>query len=133
MSVDRTTFLAEFPEFTNIAPTAIDRRLAQSTLALNSDKLGMWYDELCFLWSAHYLYLRFDVGTGLDTNGLNDQENQGVTTSQSASTNGLSSSTSVTSLVSGENVINADFARTQYGLEFLSLLRQALPPAMLCS
>ena len=133
MSVDSATFLAEFPEFANVALTAVDRRLTQSTIALNSGKLGMWYEDLCFLWSAHYLYLRFDIGSGLDANGMNDQENQGVTNSQSASTSGLSSSSSVTALVSGENVINADFARTQYGLEFLSLLRQALPPAMLCS
>lgn len=133
MSVDSTTFLAEFPEFANVATSAVNRRLAQSTVALNSGRLGMWYEDLCFLWSAHYLYLRFDIGSGLDVNGMNDQENQGVTTSQSASTSGLSSSTSVTSLVSGENVISADFARTQYGLEFLSLLRQALPPAVICS
>jgi len=133
MTVDRITFLAEFPEFANVAPTAVDRRLAQSAIALNPGRLGMWYDDLCFLWSAHYLYLRFDIGSGLDTNGLNEQENQGVTTSQSASTNGLASSTSVSALVSSDNAINADFSRTQYGLEFLSLLRQALPPAMLCS
>ena len=133
MSVDSTTFLIEFPEFAAVALSAIDRRIAQAAQTLQPGRLGMWYEDLCFLWAAHYLYLRFDVGTGIDSVGMNDQENQGVTTSQSASTNGLSSSTSISSLVSSDNAINADFSRTQYGLEYLSVLRQILAPAMLCS
>ena len=132
MAIDRTTFLAEFPEFSVVPGSAVDRRLAQATATLKPSRLGVWYEDLCFLWSAHYLFTRFDISAGLDANSLNEMENQGVTTAQAASTTGLSSSTSVSQLVQSENPVLADFSLTKYGMMYMSLLRQVVAPMVIC-
>ena len=131
--IDSSTFLAEYPEFSGVSAPAVARRITQALATIDQGRMGIYYEDAVYLWSAHYLYLRFDISTGIDSEGLLDQENQGVTTSQSASTGGLSSSTSVSGLVSSLNPVEADFGRTNYGLQYMSLLRQTLPPMWLCS
>lgn len=133
MAITAETFLAEYPEFSGVAPAAVARRITQALATLNRGRLGVYYEDAVYLWSAHYLFLRFDIGTGLDDNGLRDQENDGVTTSQSANTTGLSSTSSVSGLVSSDNPVEADFSRTKYGLAYMSLLRQITAPMALCS
>jgi hypothetical protein len=130
--VDSTTFLAQFPEFQAINVDAVQLQLDLASSLLSQGRLGVWWERLCFLRAAHYLSLRFDVSNQIDSEGLNSQENQGVVTSQSANTGGLSISTSVSALISGDNAIHGDMARTNYGLEYLSLMRQILAPMVLC-
>lgn len=133
MAIDASTFLAEYPEFSGVAPQAVVRRITQALATLNRGKLGIYYEDAVYLWTAHYLFLRFDIGAGLDENGMQSQENEGVITSQSANTTGLSSSSSVSALTSSDNPVEADFSRTKYGMEYLSLLRQTVAPMALCS
>ena len=128
MSLDTQTFLSKYPEFSGVDPEAIQDQLDFATLSLSQGRLGAWYERLAYLWSAHYLYLRFDISALISDVGILEQENQGVTNSQSANTNGLSVTTTPTALVSGNNPLHADLARTNYGLQYLSILRQILSP-----
>ena len=133
MTISSDTFLAEYPEFSGVAGSAVERRVAQALATISESRLGVYYEDAVYLWCAHYLYLRFDVGEAMDANQIIEQENQGVTTSQGASTSGLTSSTSVSALTASDNPVEADLARTNYGLQYLSLLRQTLSPMALCS
>lgn len=51
----------------------------------------------------------------------------GITTSKSASNASLSESTELNAFVRSDNPLWADFGRTNYGLEYLSLLEETLP------
>jgi hypothetical protein len=120
-------FVTAFPEFAAIDSAAGGRLFALGVKLLNAGVLGEFYTDLLFLWVAHYLALRFNVGGTADDLGMNDQSQVGITNSMSASTGSLSVSNSHNAMVTGDNAFEADMSRTNYGLEFLSLLSAVVP------
>jgi hypothetical protein len=128
MPVDTATFIDSYPEFAGIDTGVVTDQINAATTFLNPGKFGTQYQRMCFLWVAHYLYIRFDLGAAIDTNGLNTQDNQGVITSQSASTGGLTASFTATAMLASDNALKADFSRTTYGLQYMSYLRQMFSP-----
>lgn len=122
------TFLEWFPEFTDIPTSAGTFRLELSNDFLKVQVWGKFWQRACALLTAHYLSLRFNITSGLLVNGLRSPSSTiGFTTNKSASTSGLSEGSVTNAMLTGDNPIEADLARTEYGLEFLNLLYTWIP------
>lgn len=122
-------FAEALPEFAAIPESAVVFQLDLAVETLCERALGKWWQYAVFLRAAHYLALRYPVAAAAGEAGLNPGlVSSGTATSVSASTGGLSQSMSQTAMVSGDSAIEADFARTGYGLQYLSLLDQIIAP-----
>ena len=75
---------------------------------------------------VHRLAVRFNIGRALNAAGMKGAE-AGVVNSQSASTSSLSVTNANNGMVTGTDPFQADYARTSYGLELLSLLELIMP------
>lgn len=121
-------FLDRYPEFKGVPESAGSYQLEFSSRLISKSAFGKFWNDAVGLFTAHYLALRFDISDQEDEEGLNDPSSTiGVATSKSASTGGLSEGSTVSGLITGTNAIEADLARTEYGLRFLSLLRAVVP------
>lgn len=121
-------FIEGFPEFADIAEGAVKRQLDLSNMTLSRPAWGKWWRHAVELFTAHYLALRFNLAAALVENGMRSPTAVGITTSQSANTTGLSESSTLNGLATSADAIEADFARTTYGLEYLSLLKMVVSP-----
>ena len=123
-----TEFIQAFPEFANLAEPTVKFRLDFSNAWLSPGVWGKLWNHACGLVTAHYLFLRYNVTEGLAESGVMSPTSAiGVATNISANTSGLSQGMTVSGLVSSDNPVDADFARTEYGLEFLNLLYTMVP------
>lgn len=121
-------FIADFPEFSEVPQGAVNRQLAMSNM-LSRPVWTKWWSQAVELFCAHYLAIRFKIGSALSANGLNDPFNAAnVTTNKSVNTGGISEGNAPSALLTGDDPINVDFARTEYGLEYLSLMRMVVAP-----
>lgn len=121
-------FITAYPEFSGVPQIVAELQLELAADSLCARQLGKWWRHAVYLWAAHYLALRFDISDALEDNGMNPgMVSGGVATSVSAGTGSLSQSVSHSAMASGDNAIDADFARTGYGLQYLSLLDQVCP------
>jgi hypothetical protein len=132
MAVTSDTFLAAYPEFGNIGnsllnvSSVITSELDFSVLLMNP-KIGIDFrDRAISLLTAHRLAIRFKIN--LTSYGMKLIDKPGIITQQAAQTGGLNITATVSALVSGDNAYKADLSRTNYGLEFLSLIAVVVPP-----
>lgn len=130
-NLDYAQFLEWFPEFEDVPQGAVQRQLDLSNMTLSPSAWGKWWEQAVGLYSAHYLAIRFKLSEALNRHGMRSPTaSVGTTTNKSANTNGISEGTAVSGLVTGDDPINADFGRTSYGLEYLSLMEIAIPPGL---
>ena len=122
MSVTVEAFRAAFPEFADVPDAAVAGALETASLLWNPGRLGKFWERIVMLSVAH----RFNIGRALNAAGMKGAE-AGVVNSQSASTSSLSVTNANNGMVTGTDPFQADYARTSYGLELLSLLELIMP------
>lgn len=122
-------FIEDFPEFKELPESAVQFQIDMSIAYLCRGAWDpRWYVFALELITAHYLAVRYNIGLGLIENGVRPPTAAiAIATSKSASTNGLSEGSTVNGLVNSGNPLLADFGRTGYGLQYLSLLEIAVP------
>jgi hypothetical protein len=122
-------FIALYPEFTSISSPAVSAILVrESTLLSETNWDKFWYHAICLM-TAHRLALRFNISSAVSAAGMRSPLSSIQTVNnRSASPDSLSESSATSSLITGENAFNADLARTEYGLEFLSLMQTVISP-----
>lgn len=127
-------FTTDYPEFaensgTGVPMTAVTRQLEMGNISLSRQAWGKFRPYAVELWAAHYLALRFTLSSSFTALGLRSlDEVAGVAQSQSASNTSLSESRTNPAMLNSQNPFYADMARTEYGMEFLSLMHLAIPP-----
>ena len=130
MPYTREDFIAEYPEFTDVPAPLVDRQFKHSALMLNSGVWGRWYTMAQGLRVAHYLALSHDISGKCSELGMRSPYDVGTANSKSASTSSLSVSTTVSAMLSSDDPIVADFARTTYGMQYLNLLHTVIPAGL---
>ena len=121
-----TKFLEEYPEFGGITQTAVTATGEREDSIVSDHSFGDLREHAVFLRTAHRLAIRFNIGTRYGLNGLRNGASSAITTSKSASNSSLSESSELNAFVRSDNPIWADFGRTSYGLEYLSLLEETM-------
>lgn len=121
------TFINVYPEFSKIDVSAIDYIGTREDCVLSDTAFGKLRRHALFLRVAHRLALRFNIGKQYQINGMKNSSSSAITTSKSASNASLSESSELNAFVRSDNPIWADFGRTAYGLEYLSLLEENMP------
>jgi hypothetical protein len=124
--MDSATFLAAYPEFDAITPAVIDAEIVKDDKILNPTAWGDMRDTALMLVVAHRLTLRFRM----DKDNVLPQNMPGAVTSLDANNGGITVSTEAISSPDSSN-IEKDFSRTNYGVEYLTLLHSVIPPGML--
>ena len=121
-------FIEDYPEFGSVPEKAINKRILLASQVLSSGALKEFYNEAVELLTAHWLCLRYNISSSMRDNGINPSlTNSGTVNSVSASSGSLSESYSHNSLMSSDDATTADWARTEYGLELLSLIDLVIP------
>lgn len=122
-------FIDAYPEFGDVPQSAIERQIDLSNLTLLESAWGKWYSHALMLFTAHYLAVRYNISAKLAELGLRSPVSSiGTVTNKSANTSGLSEGSATSQLITSANPIEADLARTEYGLEYLHLLKIVIPP-----
>lgn len=124
---DVMTFWHEYPEFNSIEQAAVTAAGNREDSIVSDTAFGDLREHAVFLRTAHRLALRFNIGKQYGVKGLRNGANSGITTSKSASNSSLSESTELNAFVRSDNPLWADFGRTLYGMEYLSMLEENLP------
>lgn len=120
-------FLCVFPEFNGLEQAAVEFTGKREDNIVSEKYFGDLRQHAVFLRTAHRLALRFNIGTIYKTKGLRNGASSAITTSKSASNSSLSESSELNAFVRSDNPIWVDFGRTEYGLEYLSLLEETMP------
>lgn len=120
-------FLNMYPEFAQIEKCAINGVGLREDMIVSDSAWGKLRQHALFLRVAHRLALRFNIGKQYQINGMRNGSSTAITTSKSASNASLSESSELNAFTRSENPIWADFGRTAYGLEYLSLLEENMP------
>lgn len=124
---DVMEFLCMYPEFEGLQQAAVNGVGQREDSIVSDHAFGDLRQHAVFLRTAHRLALRFNIGKQYGLKGLRNGATTGITTSKSASNSSLSESTELNAFVRSDNPLWADFGRTEYGLEYLSLLEETLP------
>ena len=119
MSVTVEAFRAAFPEFADVPDAAVAGALETASLLWNPGRLGKFWERIVMLSVAHRLAVRFNIGRALNAAGMKGAEAGAV--------NSLSVTNANNGMVTGTDPFQADYARTSYGLELLSLLELIMP------
>lgn len=119
-------FLLEYPEFSGVAVTAVTATGNREDGIVSDYSFGDLREHAVYLRTAHRLALRFNIGQQYGIKGLRNGASSAITTSKSASNASLSESSELNAFVRSDNPIWADFGRTAYGLEYLSLLEETM-------
>jgi hypothetical protein len=127
-------FIAEYPEFAGISSAAVSRILATAASMLSQENWGTQWNHACNLLVAHRLCMRFDISSAVRSAGMRSAA-QSIQTvnNRSASPDSLSESSVTSALITGDNPLYADLARTEYGLEFLGLMHMVISPGGIVS
>lgn len=123
---DTNKFLAEYPEFADITQTAVTATGQREDDIVSDHAFGNLREHAVFLRTAHRLAIRFNIGKQYGIKGLRNGASSAITTSKSASNASLSESSELNAFVRSDNPLWADFGRTAYGLEYLSLLEETM-------
>jgi hypothetical protein len=132
MAVTKDSFLVRFPEFATVGGSAENASaIVTDELAFNDElvhkvEFGKFRDRALSLLTAHRLALRYQA----NESGMNPQNMPGIMSQQSGNVSGVSAMSTVSAMVSGDRAFTADMSRTNYGLEFLSLLDLVICPAI---
>lgn len=121
---DINVFLTMYPEFVQVDKCAIEAVGTREDMIVSDSSWGELRQHALFLRIAHRLALRFNIGKQYKRYGMRDSANSGMVTSKSASNSSLSESSQLNAFAQSDNPIWADFGRTAYGLEYLSLLEE---------
>lgn len=124
---DVNCFLNMYPEFNQIDKCAVEGTGMREDMIVSDTSWGKLRQHALFLRVAHRLALRFNIGKQYQINGMKNSSSSAITTSKSASNANLSESSELNAFVRSDNPIWADFGRTGYGLEYLSLLEENMP------
>ena len=127
MAFNYGDFIAEFPEFTNINQTVVEKRGHIEDEILSLTAWGDLREHALNLRVAHRLGLRYNIGKVYKTLGMKNGSSSAITTSKSASNASLSESSELNAFTRSDNPLWADFGRTEYGLEYLRLLEEIMP------
>lgn len=130
MAFDINVFLNCYPEFVQVNKCAISGVGEREDMIVSDFSFGELRNHALFLRIAHRLALRFNIGKQYALNGMKDGSQSGMVTSKSASNSSLSESTELNSFARSDNPLWADFGRTSYGLEYLSLLEECMAESM---
>lgn len=120
-------FLNIYPEFAQIDKCAINGVGLREDMIVSDSAWGKLRQHALFLRVAHRLALRFNIGKQYQINGMRNGASSAITTSKSASNASLSESSELNAFTRSDNPLWADFGRTGYGLEYLSLLEENMP------
>jgi hypothetical protein len=122
-------FIDEYPEFYGLPSTAVGRLLTVASSMLSETTWGDFWSHACSLLVAHRLCLRFNISAAIKSSGMNSPlASIQTVNNRSASPDSLSESSVTSALITGEDPFTADLARTEYGLEFISLMRMVISP-----
>jgi hypothetical protein len=127
MAYTYDTFIADYPEFADLPPAAVNRQLRQSVLMLHPGAWGKWYEMAQGLWTAHYLALEYNIAGKCAELGMRSPYDVGTVNNQAASTGSVSIGSTTSAMLTGDDPILADFARTTYGMKYLNLLYTVIP------
>lgn len=128
LSQEYSEFVTAFPEFQNVPAPAVQYQLTLSQLVLSEGTWGQFYSYALFLYTAHYLAIRYNLQNGMVAAGVRGPfASIGITTSQSASTNGLSQGSELPEFLKSDDPLIYDLGRTEYGLQFLTLAERVIP------
>lgn len=125
MAYNIDLFLQIYPEFSDVPQAAVEYELGLANRLLSDYSWGEYRNDALYLRAAHYLGVKFNIGLALKTRGMNGTSSA-LTTSMAASNASLSKGSALNAFVTSENPIWADFGRTTYGLEYLSLQAQCM-------
>lgn len=121
-------FIEDYPEFEDVPERAISKRILRASQILDSKTFKHFFNDAVELLTAHWLCLRYNLSSAMARNGINQSiTNSGTVNSVSASSGSLSESYSHNSLMSSDDATTADWARTEYGLQLLSLIDMVIP------
>lgn len=126
MAADLATFRLYFPEWGAVADARVQLYLDDAEAYLNKQIWGDCYDKAVLYWSAHKLALseqRVAQGSGAGGSGA------GPLTS--ASVDGVSVGYAAPAWATGTNAGDAEYSKTPYGQEYLSLRQACLPSGLL--
>ncbi len=126
MSATVEAFRAACPEFADVPDAAVASALETAALLWSPGRRETFWERIAMLSVAHRLAVRCYIAGALKAAGLTGAE-AGVVNSQSASTSSLSVTSANNGMVTGTDPFPADYARTSYGLELLSLLELVMP------
>lgn len=121
------SFVADFPIFEGIPQAAVERQLRYSVLMLSKPVWGKWYDMAQGLWTAHYLALEYDVTEAARALGMRSPYDVGNASSMSASTGSVAITNTTNALLTSDDPVASDFARTNFGIEYYHLLCVVIP------
>ncbi len=127
MAYTYETFISDYQEFADLPPSAVNRQLRQSVLMLNPGAWGKWYEMAQGVWAAHYLALEYDISGKASDLGMRSPYDVGTVNNQAASTSSVSIGTTTSAMLTGDDPILVDFARTTYGMKYLNLLYTVIP------
>ena len=122
------SFAEEFPEFASViarAATAVAAQVVNANAYLSDNAFGEFRDHAVNLLVAHRLRLRFATDEELP------QDSPALVTSQSQDTGGMSEGMTPAPQVTSQSAFEADLARTNYGMELLSLIKTSVAPGYL--
>lgn len=121
-------FIEDYPEFEDIPERAVSKRILLASQILDSRTFKGFYNDAVELLTAHWLCLRYNITSAMRNNSINQSmSNSGTVNSVSASSGSLSESYSHNNLMSSDDATTADWARTEYGLQLLSLIDMIIP------
>ncbi len=122
-------FIADYPEFAGLPQRPVERKLELANMTLNKGVWGPWFEQAVELWTAHYLAVRYNIEDGAAEEGIKPPTGVAiVATNYSANTGGLSEGGTPSALLTSDDPLTVDMARTEYGLEYLALLKLIIPP-----
>lgn len=117
-------FMKQYPEFAEVDKCVISSIGDREDLIVSDSSWGKIRQHALFLRVAHRLALKFNIGKVYAQKGMRNNATSAITTSKSASNSSLSESSQLNAFAQSDNPIWADFGRTGYGLEYLSLLEE---------
>ena len=120
-------FISIYPEFSGLQTTVVQYVGDREDEIVSDTAWNKLRKYALYLRTAHRLALRYNIGKQYKTNSLNNAATSAMTTSKSASNASLSEGAELNSFARSDNPIWADFGRTQYGLEYLSMLEENMP------
>lgn len=126
-NINCADFIAAYPEFGTVAQSAVETTLDLSSALWGESQLRKFYSSIVYLYAAHRLVLRYNLGPKMMAAGYRNPLEVGTSNNQSASNTSLAQGFVNSAMLTGENPWLADLARTVYGMELLSILYMIVP------
>jgi hypothetical protein len=130
--IQASDFLSRYPEFASInsdpavVTAMVENELDSADNMLSDTAFGKARNLAASLVVAHRLAVRFPSDDSVRNPNL-----PGVLAGQGASTGGANQQLAHSSMVTSASPIKADYSRTNYGLQYLSLIQRSVCPAQI--